>query len=453
MSSDLGGPAGPPVEQRDLVRSLHESALPPEHPPKIGVEVEWLPVDPRTGEAVPYGGSRGVEALYRRLEAHGFVDPNAAAHPTYLVRGRQSVNIEPGAQIEFGTSPLEDLHQVAAEIEDFGARVAAIAAELGFALIGYGVQPLSRAEAIAQVPKRRYDIMVEHFRAHGGTRFLDMMRQSASVQVNLDYRDEVDAGRKLCAATWIAPVLQALCANAPIYHGAEATRPSERVEIWRHTDAARCGALPVALAGPHAWSFEALVETIIDIPALVVRAPDGGLMSARGRSFRELLARGVDGRRAELADWDLFLSAIFTDARLKRRVVECRAPDTLPPAAIMSIPALYVGVLYDEQALHAVLERFGVFAARYDEAVAAVAARGLEAQVAGRPVRAFAETLLRLAREGLERRGRGEARYLAPLEGALAPGASFAERARAAYREGGLPALVASHAVAPAPTP
>jgi glutamate--cysteine ligase len=445
VSSDLGGTAGPPVARDDLIRLLHEAALPADTPPKIGVEVEWLPVASASGRAHPYLGERGIETLYRRLQEHGFQDPQGAAHPTHLVRGRESVNIEPGGQVEFGTSPLATLGEVAAELDAFAACAGGIARELGFRLIGYGTQPLSAAHDIPQVPKRRYDIMVDHFSRHGGPRYLDMMRQTASIQVNLDYTSERDAGRKLRAAMLMSPVLQALYAHSPVYGGACANRHSERAEIWRHTDEARSGALRSPLEGP--WSFERLVDEVLDIPGLVVRADDGGLASAGGRTFREMLAEGVGGRQADRSDWDLHLSSIFTDARLKRRVVECRAPDAPPPEALMSIPALYAGVLYHDDALDEALERLAPLADRYDEGVAEAARAGLDAGLDTLRFRELAAALVALAERGLAARGLGEERFLEPLHGRLVEGRSFAEQALDAFRRGGLGELIEATAI------
>ncbi|GIW72026.1 MAG: glutamate--cysteine ligase [Planctomycetota bacterium] len=439
MSGDLGGSPGPPVQRADLIAYFEQAAL-ASGPLRIGAEYEWLPVEPQSGRARGYSGPAGVEELLRALLAHGFADPQGAARPIHLQRGETHVNMEPGAQLELASAPVTDLHALARELEGFAALAGRLARELGFRLLGHGIQPVSRAEAIEQVPKRRYAIMVEYFRERGAAHYLDMMRRTAAVQVSLDYTGEQDAGSKLRAALLATPVIQALCANAPLAEGRPNGLASERVLVWRETDPSRCGPLRVALSGP--WSFERLVDHLLAVPVLHVRAEDGGVAPGRGVPFRELLERGIQGRRAVLADWELHLTGIFTDVRLKR-VVECRAADALPPVAGVAVPALYTGLLYHAPSRHEAIELLAPYAAHYDALQIAAARHGLGAVAPdGRPVRALADELVRLARAGLAARGLGEERYLEPLAERLEAGEGFAELVLRAFRRGGMAAVV-----------
>ncbi|RME72858.1 MAG: hypothetical protein D6776_08010, partial [Planctomycetota bacterium] len=183
------------------------------------------------------------------------------------------------------------------------------------------------------------------------------------------------------------------------------------------------------------------------IPALLVRAEDGGVADAHARPFGALLREGIGARRAELADWDLHLSGIFTDARLKRRVVECRAPDAVPLEAAIGVAALYTGLLYDEAALDETLAELAPLAPQYDRAMAAAAQAGLDAEVAGHSLRALATRTLERAAHALRRRGHGEQALCEPLRAALEPGKGFAERSLAAFERGGLPAVIERNAL------
>ncbi|MHC4831798.1 MAG: hypothetical protein ACYTFT_15805, partial [Planctomycetota bacterium] len=99
MSSDLGGEAGAPIERGDLVGLFHEAAdrAAPRPAPLLGVETEWLPVDPETGACQPFLGSGGVVAFFEYLRDElGFEDPIQNGPPTHLRRGDLTINIEPG---------------------------------------------------------------------------------------------------------------------------------------------------------------------------------------------------------------------------------------------------------------------------------------------------------------------------------------------------------------------
>jgi len=441
VSSDLGGEAGAPIGRPDLVQVFHEAVQRVSGKPLlIGVEAEWLPVDQQTGRARAFEGPRGVVGLFEACLEEGFADPVGAELPTHLRRGGAALNLEPGGQPEFSGTPFPDLLQIHAELEAMETLLRPVAATRGFRLLAHGIQPLSLAGEIRQVPKRRYQIMFDHFTEHGGARFLDMMRLTASVQVSLDYESERDAGRKLRAAHLLAPIAGALFANSPIVAGRPTGWQSERLRAWLETDSARCGPARIALDGT--FSFEALIEEVLDVPSLLVRADDGGVRRAGAASFRALLKHGIDGRPVTRADWDLHLSGLFTDARLKG-VVECRAPDAPPACATLAPAAFYVGLLYHEAGIDWALDRLGFIAPRYMEAMEIAAREGLRGACPGEAVyRELAADALQRCRAGLVARGLGEERLLDPVDEMLTHGLSFADRAIAELAKGGLERLL-----------
>ena len=170
MSSDLGGEAGRPILREDLEQTFYDGETPvAEH--LIGVETEFLPVDPLTGEARTYHEPRGVRRFFGALLERGFTDPIGAEHPTLLERDDIAVNIEPGGQIELTGAPVKDLHDIERELGLFVPLATEVAAELGFRLVAHGIQPLTPAARVPPVPKRRYGVMVDHFERHGGAAY------------------------------------------------------------------------------------------------------------------------------------------------------------------------------------------------------------------------------------------------------------------------------------------
>jgi glutamate--cysteine ligase len=446
MSSDSGGAAGEPVAREDLIRYFRKACLESRGgPPRIGVEHELLPVDPRTGEARGYSGPSGVEGVLFDLLARGFEDPDRRAHPTAVVRAGLTVNLEPGAQTELSGTAHETLAGVERELLDHWALLRNAAERRGFCYLSHGIQPVSRAHEIEQVPKRRYAIMTAYFEARGGPLFRDMMRRTASVQASFDFEDEADAGRKLRLALLAAPVAAALFANSPIAGGRPSGFLSERTAVWLGTDGARSGLVPEAIAGE--WSFERYVDFALRVPAILVRAPDGGVAPAGGRTFGELLARGTGERPVTLADWELHLSTIFTDARL-RGLVETRSCDGPRPADAMAVPAFWTGLLYDRAALEGATALLAPFAPKW-QALKAAAAREALAARADRATTLFdlARDLVKLAAAGLLRRGRGEERYLAAAEEIVRAKKTAAERVLERFEKNGIAAVIADGAV------
>src|SRR4030095_1943576 len=79
------------------------------------------------------------------------------------------------------------------------------------------------------------------------------------------------------------------------------------------------------------------------------------LVPAPGVTFREFLRHGIAGRFPTRHDWDVHLSTMFTEARLKR-FLEVRGADATPTPLALSAPAVWKGLLYDADALAAASE-------------------------------------------------------------------------------------------------
>ncbi len=405
-----------PVEQRDLEAPFRRPLLDAEHTLRIGIEVEHLPVDRRTGRALPYAGDRGVEAIVRRRA------PRPALGAS---------NLEPGAQTELSGVPAATLAEVDAELLAFRAELRDAAAEVGAAYLSLGLTPVSLAHEIEIVPKHRYRIMTEHLAMRGGPRALDMMRRTASVQTSLDFDGEEDAGRKLRLGLLAAPVAAAIFAHSPIAAGAPSGLLSERTLIWTGTDPVRSGTIRCAVEGE--WSFARYVEHLLGVPTIFVFR-DGRLVTTAGEPFAFVLAHGAAGGPATVFDWELHLTTIFADARLKG-VVELRSCDAPPAPEAMAVPAFWTGLLYHRPSREAALELLAPLAPAvasppaYDDLKRAVARDGLRARLEGaRTALDLARELVPLATAGLRARGHGEERYLAPVEATVAEERTPAER-------------------------
>jgi len=92
------------------------------------------------------------------------------------------------------------------------------------------------------MPKGRYAAMKSSL-GNKGRLALDMMLMTATVQANLDWSDEADLASKVRAATAVSPVVTAMFANSPLIDGRDCGYLDFRYQVWRETDAARCGLL------------------------------------------------------------------------------------------------------------------------------------------------------------------------------------------------------------------
>lgn len=118
------------------------------------------------------------------------------------------------------------------------------------------------------------------------------------------------------------------------------------------TDPDRCGNLPFVFDSN--FGFERYVDYALDVPMYFIYRPEkGGYLNALGLSFRDFMegkCPALPGEYPTMKDWEDHLSTIFPDVRLKQ-YLEMRGADGGPWKIICALPALWVGLLYDDQAL------------------------------------------------------------------------------------------------------
>ena len=252
--------------------------------------------------------------------------------------------------------------------------------------------------------------------------------------MNLDFESEADMRRKMQVSLKLQPLATALFASSPFTEGKPNGLLSWRGDIWRDTDNNRAGLIPFAFAAD--FGFEHYVEWALDIPMyFVVR--DGKYHDCTHVTFRQFMNGALKGEIADwepnMGDWTNHLSTLFPDVRLKR-FLEMRGADGGPWRRICALPALWVGLLYDDAALDAAeaLTRDWTF----EDVLAlrnAVPEQGLRADFRGKPLLDIAREVVAISRAGLKARDRrngddvDESIFLAPLEETLAKKATLAD--------------------------
>jgi glutamate--cysteine ligase len=392
-----------PVEDKAALVRYFESGAKPREKWRVGTEYEKIAVCARDGRALPFSGPKGVEQILRRLaERYDFEPDEEHGRVVGLKHPRAPITVEPGAQIELSGEQCETIHCAHREFTRHIEQLLAVGHEVDAAILGLGMQPVSRINEIELLPKERYRIMYPYMERKGrlGQR---MMKQTAGVQANLDYSDEADAIRKLRVANGIVPLLYAIFANSPLSDGGLNGYQSFRGHIWSDTDPDRCG-VPEFLFRDDA-GFEDYVEYALDVPMYFIERDHRylDLTAPPGLTFRQYMRQGYGKERATLNDWANHLTTIFTEVRLKK-YIEIRSADSQPPALMLALPALCKGILYDEDCLTAAwdLVKYWSFSQRLALADAAQKI-GLEARVGRIKLQELALELLNIAMIGLAR--------------------------------------------------
>lgn len=430
-----------PIGSRDELVAWFEAGMNADRPLLIGTEHEKFPFYLNDLSPVPYDGPRGIRALLEGVQSwNGWAPILDKGHLIGLFdeAGGGAISLEPGGQFELSGAPVADLHATASELTAHLDMANRVAAPLGIGFLSLGHAPTWSLAQTPIMPKSRYRIMADYM-PKVGSRGLDMMFRTCTVQVNLDFRSEADMVRKLRVSLALQPIATALFANSPFTEGRLNGLLSMRSEIWRDTDRHRTGMMPFAFED--GMGFEAYADYALKVPMYFVKRGET-YHDVAGASFQDLLdgrLQQLPGERATLSDWANHLSTIFPEVRLKR-YLEMRGADAGSPAHIVALSALFVGLLYDDIALDEAGQLIKDWTAGERQTLRDdVPRHGLSARIAGRSVGDVARDVVEIARGGLKRRARpgsgtdDETGYLDYLDGIIFDGRSAAERLLARY--------------------
>lgn len=376
-------------QRRRLVEDVRQRLFTPgSGPPRIGAEVELIPLRADDGSPVPVRDDETGPGLLGFLRRYG--DPlgwtaRTGRHggPELVTPDGGVISFEPGGQVELATRPRPSVDALVADLERIVPPLVDAAADEGVRLLGIGMDPVNRLErARLQLPGERYQTMHRYFAAIGeaGPR---MMLQTAAIQVNV----ELGSPGASAALRWrvlnaVAPYLTAIFANSPAYAGEDTGFASYRARQWRLLDRRRTGLL---------GREDDRVGEYADF------ALSAGWVFGPGESepFVDRLLRGA----ATLDDWRRHLSTLFPEIR-PRGYLEIRGIDALPPRWYPAPLVLLAGLIADDR----VLIRAGEIAGEPDSALLQDAARvGLgDPRIAGPASELFA-----LALDAAERAGTG----------------------------------------------
>jgi glutamate--cysteine ligase len=429
-----------PINSRDELVAWFEAGCKPKAEFRVGTEHEKLVFTVDGHKPVPYGGPRGIRALLDGMQHLLGWEPIMEGDNIIGladVTGGGAISLEPGGQFELSGAPLETIHQTCSELMAHLAQVREIAKPLGIGFLGLGMTPnWSRAD-IPQMPKGRYKIMTAYM-PKVGRYGLDMMYRTCTVQSNHDFSSESDMVKKLRVALALQPVGTVLFANSPFTEGKPNGFVSFRSEIWRDTDNQRAGMLPFVFEP--GMGFERYADYALDVPMYFIKRGDR-YIDVSGKPFRDHLAGElIPGERATISDWANHVSTIFPEVRLKR-YIEMRGSDGGPWRRLPSLPAFWVGLIYDDTSLDACWEIVKDWtAAERQKLRDDVPTLGFKATIRGRSLLEISRQTLTLAEQGLVRRkkldqnGRDETRYLRPLQEIVARGITPAEELLEKYR-------------------
>ena len=389
---------------------------------RIGTEHEKLVYKTTDHRAPSYDEAGGIRDILMEMRRFGWEPVEEGGQVIAMSGADGTISLEPAGQLELSGAALEDLHQTCAETGRHLQQCKAVGEQCGVGFLGLGMWPDKRRDELPIMPKGRYAIMLRHM-PRVGDLGLDMMLRTCTIQVNLDYCSEANMAKKFRTSLALQPLATALFANSPFTEGKPNGMLSYRSHIWSDTDPHRTGMLPFVFED--GFGYERYVDYMLDVPMYFVFR-DGKYIDAAGQSFRDFMKGELPALPGELptaSDWIDHMSTAFPEVRLKS-FLEMRGADGGPWNRICALPALWVGLLYDDDALDAAWDVVKHWSMDEREALrSAVPRLALDAPIpGGGKLLDLAREVLPIARAGLSARGRlnasgdNETGFLEPLE-------------------------------------
>src|SRR3954453_12560394 len=434
MTTRTDDSASPLIESRDDLLSVFAGGEKPPGDWRIGTEHEKFVYRLDDHRAPSWEEPGGIRDLLLGLTEFGW-SPIEENGKVIALKGQDgNVSLEPAGQFELSGAPLANLHQTCSEAARHLEQCKTVGDRLGLGFLGLGMWPDKTRGELPVMPKGRYAIMLRYMPTVGNLG-LDMMLRTCTIQVNLDYSSEADMVKKFRVGLALQPVATALFANSPLTEGRPNGFKSFRSHIWEDTDPQRTGMLPFVF--DDGFGYERYCDYALNVPMYFVYR-DGQYIDVAGERFGDFIEGKLPqlpGEKPTITDGTAHLTTGFPEVRLKS-FLEMRGADGGRWGRICALPALWVGLLYDAQALDQAWELVkhwhigGREKLRHDVPRLALDAITPD----GQTMREFAGRVLDISAAGLTRRtrlnsaGDNESGFLDPLRDVVATGMTPADR-------------------------
>ncbi len=424
----LAGGDSPVVESIEDLISYFSGACKPREDFRIGTEHEMLGVLSRgelLGKPVPYDGDNGLTTILNALGDSGWHAIREGKNIIALSCHDTQVSIEPGSQLEHAARPHRCSSDLKKDLQSFLNFIEGPSETIGATWISAGFRPWGTIDDVGWIPKYRYNIMREYLPTRGKLAH-EMMKRTATVQVNLDYQSEIDARNKMRAMMSTTSILTAIYANSPIVDGKLTDYQSYRGHVWTDMDPDRCGLLDLVYEEDD--FFRRYAEWALDVPLFFVHRDT--YVAAKGMTFRQFMKEGFQGTPPTMDDWGLHLSTLFPDGRMKQ-YLEVRSCDASTLDMTVALGAFTCGFLYDDAACEQAIALTDSLSMEERRTLAdLVNKQGLQAKVPGQSVTVgdLAKELVAISLDGLRRVDANEIPYMDPIVEVVESGVTHATK-------------------------
>jgi len=309
---------------------------------KIGMEMEHLVLNKDTYQAISYYGKEGIEGVLLELVEVGWQPVYEGKYILKLVKKDSVITLEPGAQLEISISPFSSLKKIKDVYFPFLDDLIPILNRKAMILVAIGYQPVSSISEIPLLPKKRYKYMFEYLGQRGKYAH-HMMKGTASLQVNLDYKDERDYIKKIRVAYFLSSFIYMFFDNGPFFEKRIFKGGSVRSLIWENCDNDRCGLIKGIF--DENLSYNTYAEYVLNTPAIITKK--GEDLFYTGNKLNKDIFNPDQYTEDEVSH---MFSMVFPDIRTKK-FIEIRMSDSLPYPYNFGYLSMIKGLLYNQENL------------------------------------------------------------------------------------------------------
>ena len=321
------------MELKEKIKSVILSPLETGKDRMIGIELEDFIYDMK-GRRIPVnpGSEYSASDLLKNLIDLQVDDKYKAYY-----------SIEPGGQIEWASTPRRSLHDVQIELNSHQTRLNQLFTTNQLETIDLAVEPIYLPNEIDFIDHKKYKLMHELF-LRTGKYGPWMMRNTTSVQVNIDILSKTDAEEMAFLADCLNPFCVLLFANGPFMAGKPAKNSNNRYNFWNDTDPSRCGDLFDHGIHSKEQLLDKFVDIVLDAPSIFTISSGNDIKEFDG-SLKQWLQTLDQSEELDEHKIDIALHQIFTHVRFKKHVLEVRVADRPPTGFEMAPAAFWVGLL------------------------------------------------------------------------------------------------------------
>ena len=333
------------MKTKDKVRSAILSRITDKANQKIGIELETI-IYTNNYNRLPVNEKGTFSSLDLLKLLNGKRNDNG------------SYSLEPGGQLEWASPPFVNLNDLQASLQLFCDQLDSILSSEKLTLIDHALDPKFSPDEVGLINEKKYQLMDEYM-IKSGSMGKWMMRNTASIQINLDTTDAKNMEVIAFISDCIHPVASYLFSNSPFKQSKLTGVQNVRQIIWRETDQLRCGNLFDHGIHSSDGLIDQYVDYIMKVPN-IFKLDRFGNYSKGQSTIGESLIKLNQSDKLKERDINSALHQIFTNVRLKS-FVEIRGADRTPKGFEIAPAAFWVGLLLSDrirEEVHSIVKRW-----------------------------------------------------------------------------------------------